>query len=243
MIEVNLIPDVKLELIKARRARAKVVSICITICVVSFGVVAVLCAYIFGVQTVRNVLADNTITSQYQELKKVDDLSKILTIQNQLSKISTLNDNKKVYSRTFDMLSAIVPSSPNQVQISSLNIDANKKTITIEGQAANSYAALEVFKKMIHGAQVQYNDNENKQQKVDLASNISTSDTSYGEDSSGNKVLRFTLSFDYAQELFSPSSDNVSVLISTNGNVTDSYLGVPTSIFTTRATDITGGQQ
>lgn len=239
MIEVNLIPDVKMELIKAKHARARVVSICIIICVIAFGAVAALSVYIFGVQTVRSVLADNEINSQYQKLSKVDDLSKILTIQNQLSKISDLNDNKKMYSRLFSVLETIIPASPNQVQVSSLNVDANAKTLTIEGQAANGYAALETFKKMISGAKVKYTDSDNKQQTVNLASNISTSDTSYGEDSSGNKVLRFTLTFDYAEELFASTSDNVSTVITTNGNVTDSYLGVPTSIFTTRATDLT----
>lgn len=92
---------------------------------------------------------------------------------------------------------------------------------------------------MIEGAKVKYTDSDNKQQQISLASDISTSDISYGEDSSGTKVLRFTLSFVYADELFSPNSKNVSIVVSTSGNVTDSYLGVPTSIFTDSATDLT----
>ena len=54
---------------------------------------------------------------------------------------------------------------------------------------------LEVFKKTIAGAKVKYLDTESKQQQVALASDISTTDVSYGEDSSGNKVLRFTTKF------------------------------------------------
>jgi hypothetical protein len=49
------------------------------------------------------------------------------------------------------------------------------------------------------------------------------------------------MTFTYAPELFSPASTNVSVLISTNGNATDSYLGVPKSIFVDRAKDLEAG--
>jgi hypothetical protein len=98
-----------------------------------------------------------------------------------------------------------------------------------------------VFKKTLEGADVKFTDSDNKSQSVTLASSISTSNTSYGEDSTGVKVLRFTLSFVYAQELFSPTSKNVSIVITTNGDATDSYLGVP-NIFADRATDLTGGQ-
>lgn len=241
MIEVNLIPDVKLEFIKARRTRAKVVMLSVIICVASIGLVVVLCIYTFGVQTVRGVLADNSIKTEYAKLEKVEDISKVMTIQNQLSKISTLNDDKKMNSRLFDMLSAIIPPSPNQIQVSHLGVDAITKTVTIEGQAQNSYAALEVFRKTIQNAKVKFVDVDKNQQEVELASDINTSNTSYGEDASGNKVLRFTISFTYAEELFAPASDNVAVVIGASGNVTDSYLGVPTAIFAVRADDIDEG--
>ena len=123
-----------------------------------------------------------------------------------------------------------------------MTVDAaqSKRTITIEGQARNSYAAVEVFKKMISGAKFKYDDVSGTKQELFLASNISTSDTSYGEDASGVKVLRFTLDFVYAPELFSPLSKNVTISISNNGNATDSYLGVPNSIFVDKAKDLPG---
>ncbi|NTW62098.1 hypothetical protein HGB25_01650 [Candidatus Saccharibacteria bacterium] len=241
MIEINLVPDVKQELIKAQRVRATVITITILIGMASVAVVAALAFYVFAVQTVRSVLADNSIKDSSAKLDKVPDLSKTLTIQNQLTKINQLNDAKKVDSRIFDLLSAVVPPAPNDIKISDLSIKSDSKMIIVNGQAANSYAALEVFKKTIAGAKVRYTDTNNKQQEVDLASSISTSNTSYGEDSSGVKVLRFTISFVYTDELFSPLSKNVSVVIKTNGNVTDSFLGVPTSLFTDRAKDLTGG--
>ena len=242
MIEINLVPDVKQELIKAERTRSTVITISILIGVISIAIVALLAFYVFMVQGVRSTLADNAIKDGSEQLASVEDLSKTLTIQNQLTKISILNSDKKIDSRIFDLLTAIVPPAPNDIQISTLSVDSSTNLITIDGQASNSYAAVEVFKKTIEGAQVKYTDSNNAEQEVTLASDISTSNTSYGEDSSGTKVLRFTLSFVYADELFSPASKNVSVVITTNGNATDSYLGVPTSVFADRATDLTEGQ-
>ena len=240
MIEINLIPDVKQELLTAQRIRSRVITASIIIGVVSISVVTLLALYVFTVQTVRSNLADKAIQKGSSQLAGVSDLSKTLTIQNQLTKISALNDNKKIDSRIFDLLNVIIPPAPNVVNISNLAIDSDAGIITIDGQAANSYAAVEVFKKTIDGANIKFTDSNDAKQEIALASNISTSNTSYGEDSSGAKVLRFTISFTYAPELFSPKSKDISIVITTNGNATDSYLGLPKSIFVDRATDITG---
>ncbi len=239
MIEINLIPDVKQELIKAQHVRSAVISFTILIGLASVAIVTVLAIYAFGVQTVRGVLADDSIKKGSSQLAAVPDLSKTLTIQNQLTMISTIHNSTKIDSRLFDVLQAIIPPTPNDVQISTFKIDSSANLITIDGQAVNSYAAVEVFKKTIESAQVNYSDGKNTQ-TVALASNVSTSNTSYGEDSSGVKVLRFTISFNYATELLSPLSQNVKVTIANQGNATDSYLGVPKSIFVDRAKDLGG---
>lgn len=241
MIEINLIPAVKQELIKVQRIRATVISFSILIGLAAVAVVTLLALYVFAVQTVRGVVADEAIKKGGQQLAGVEDLSKTLTIQNQLTKISGEHSDKKIDSRIFDVLLAIIPPVPNDIQISDLAVDSTAGTITMQGQAANSYAAAEIFRKTIEGAKVKYT-SDTGDQAVALASNVSTGDTSYGEDASGAKVLRFTLSFTYAKELFAPSSKNATVVIATQGNVTDSYLGVPKSIFVDRAADLKGTQ-
>ena len=239
MIEINLVPDVKQELIKAQRIRSAVISISILIGIISAGAVTALAIYAFPVQTLRNVVVDAAIKKGGDQLAAVTDLSKTLTLQNQLTKISSLHDSAPIDSRIFDVLQAIIPPAPNAIQISDLTIDAPSSTITIDGQAANSYAAVEVFKKTIEGALVKYT-TAGTSNSVGLASNVSTSNTSYGEDATGTKVLRFTLSFSYAPELFSALSTNTTVTITAQGNATDSFLGVPKSIFVDRAVDIKG---
>ena len=246
MIEINLIPNVKRELLKAQRIRSRVIAGSILIGSLSSVVVVLLALYVFTFQYAQGALADSEITKQSNILKSVEDLSKTLTIQNQLTKISLLNSSKKIDSRIFDVLNAIIPPAPNDIQISSLEISSDSGSVAIDGEAGNGYAAVEVFRKTLEGANVSYKTYSSTDNLVTpLASSISTSSTSYGENAAGKKVLRFSISFQYAPELLSPTSKNVSIVVPAVKNATDSYLGLPKSIFVNPAKDITstgGGQ-
>lgn len=236
MIEINLIPDVKQELLRAQATRAAVISASIITSIVAGGVVVALLLYVFGVQTVRSTLVTNEIKNQYATLSKVEDLSKILTIQKQLSSISTLNDSKNIDSRMFGVLSAVVPPAPNEVQISQININADESIITLDGQT-RAYDSMEVFKKTLDSAMVVYKQ-DGEEKTVKLTDSLDAGDVSYGENAQGEKVLMFSISFVYPDELFAPSSKDVVIKLSVNGNVTDSYLGIPRSIFAERAKEL-----
>lgn len=229
MIEINLIPDVKQELLKAQSQRAKVITISLFTGMVAVGVVILLAVYVFAVQGVRSTLADDAIKKGSEQLSKVEDLSKILTIQNQLAQIDVLNQDKKRDSRIFDVLEAVLPPAPNQVLVSSLALDVEQTSLVVEGQTSG-FDTLEVFKKTIAGAVVTYTD-EGEERSAQLAENISISNISYGEDATGARVLRFTLSFVYPEILFSASVPTIVIKLTNAGNVTDSYLGIPRSIF------------
>lgn len=236
MIEINLVPDVKQELIKAQRVRAGVISIAILTGIIAVGVVVVLLLWVFGVQAARGAITDNTIKTESAKLSGVEDISNTLTIQNQLSKLAEMHDSKSIDSRIFDILSTINPPEPNNIAITNLSLDAGEKTIRIEGQAQNGYPALEVFKKTIDATRFEFTKNGEKQ-SVKLASEMSDSDRSYGEDASGAKVLRFALTFTYPDDLFLRTAENAVVVAPSKTNVTDSFLGVPQSLFTQPARD------
>ena len=231
MIEINLVPDVKQELLRAQRTRTAVITISIISGLAAIGIVVLLLVYVFGVQAVRSGLADNAIKEQSEKLASVEDLSKILTIQNQLEQIDLLNEGKKLDSRLFDMLQAVIPPEPNQVQIVSLSLDADNSSIVIEGQTP-AYDNVEIFKKTIEGAVVTY-PLDGEEQSDQLATDVSLREVSYGEDASGQRVVRFTLSFAYPDSLLAASIDNMVIKLTNEGNVTDSYLGIPRSVFVT----------
>lgn len=233
MIEINLIPDVKRELLKAQRARTYVISGAIITSIIAVGVVVLLLLYIYAVQGLRERNLNSDITRENAALSEVQDLSKILTIQNQLATMSTINAEKKVDSRIFDVVAAIVPPEPNSVAISGINLDAETKTVTLEGQT-RAFDSMEVFKKTIDNAIVQYQQ-DGKTESVPLANKIDAGQVSYGTDENNNKVVIFTVTFEYPDQLFSTKYSGVVIKLNVNGNVTDSYLGIPRAIFTTPA--------
>lgn len=238
MIEVNLIPDVKQELLKARVVRRYVISSTVIVGMAAVGVV-VLLGLLWISLGVRGALLDDSITKKGTEYRSVSDLEKTLTIQNQLSALTAMHDKKNIDSRVFPLLDVINPASPNNISISSTKIDAENKTITIGGQASNGYEAAEIFKKTILGTRVSYIDGNGASQSKLLTDSVSSSDMSTGEDATGKKVLRFSFSFVYPAELFEQSSSQAIIERPGRKNVTDSYLRVPQSLFSDRE----GGQQ
>lgn len=130
-IQFNLLPDVKLEYLKAERTRRVTVSVSVLVAVVALGLMLLL----FSVtQIQKKHISDlsKDIKSDSQKLEGQKDLNKILTVQNQLNSLTALHDQKPAASRLFGYLSQIVP---NQANSSSLTIDFTQHTITITGSA------------------------------------------------------------------------------------------------------------
>src|SRR3546814_19122820 len=61
----------------------------------------------------------------------------------------------------------------------------------------------------------------------------------YSEDEQGRQVLRFSLSFTYAGEMFKPDSENGRIPGPEKQKATDSAQGVPTSLFSAEGSNRT----
>ncbi len=132
MIQFNLLPDVKLEYVKAQRMKRTVITASLITTAASFGIFLLLALTVYVVQ--RKSLSDlNGDIKQYStELKNTKDLNKILTIQNQLGALGGLHDRKAVVSRNFSLMQQVTPAD---VTINELTTDYEQGTIVITGQA------------------------------------------------------------------------------------------------------------
>ena len=95
MIEINLIPDVKRELLRIRMMRNAVISMSILVGIVSIAIV-VFCAVVLGGQLAFELKQDSDIKSKYGELSQISDLDKTVTLQQQLGQIDRLHNDKKI---------------------------------------------------------------------------------------------------------------------------------------------------
>lgn len=198
MISLNLLPDVKKDLLRVRRERNLVISISVIVVGASIGVLLLLSGTL-GVLVGAKALMENGIKNDEQTIKqaqKKKQLDKYITIQNQLKQIGKLKSDQQVYSRLMDYLTQLNPAAPNNVQISSVTIEvpadssgdtsssssssasADGITMTIEGKTTN-FSALDVYKNTLSKAQLSY--------EVEEEDTSSDSDSSVNSDGTYSK--------------------------------------------------------
>ena len=134
MIQFNLLPDIKLEYIKARRTKQLVV---MTATILAGASLAIAVMLFFGVNVLQKrhlAHLDRDIKESSEKLRSEPELNKILTVQNQLNSISGLHDQKPAAERLGRYLSQV---TPNEVSISKLEVDFTQNIITFDGGAAS----------------------------------------------------------------------------------------------------------
>lgn len=132
MIQFNLLPDVKLAYIKAERTKRLMISISVLASAVAV-VIFVLLFSVVNIEQKKNISdLNHDIKSTTAQVQGTPNLNKVLTLQNQLSTLTDLHNQKPAVSRLYDYLGQITPST---VTISNVNADFAQKTITITGNA------------------------------------------------------------------------------------------------------------
>lgn len=200
MISLNLLPDVKKQLLKAKRERNIVIFTSMVAMIGSGALLIVLGAVMAGQAIHKATMEGNIKRSEATIAKDKSDkqLDKYLTIQNQLKQIDGLKSNQQLYSRVFDYVMQLNPAAPNDIRIKNLTVSdgtladpssigddsANGSgSVTIDGRTA-SYASLNVFKTTAEKAKIVYTPDDGTDDSSD--DSASTDATSDGEATSSS---------------------------------------------------------
>ena len=166
MYEISLVPDVKAELIKKLKLRNLVFLICVIVAASCGGIFAIMLS-ITGGQGLALAARDKEMTCRSDggsdckasefgtAILKFKNEEELLTIQDQMKNLSSLNQNKIKFSRVFNILDTVLPSTKkgdsSTVKISEITTDINNNTLFFDalGYSSNNigYSALEAFKK------------------------------------------------------------------------------------------------
>lgn len=215
MIQFNLLPDVKVAFLKARRAKHWVYLGSIVVVSVSLALLGVLLTF-SATQNSNIKQLDKDIAKVSNDLKSTPDLAKILTIQNQLNSLPGIHEKLPVTSRLFGFIEQATPI--NILGISHVVLSFEKSSIDIEGtsntlETVNQYVDTLKF--------TMYTTPDSTTQTNAFNSVVLTS---YGRD---NKGASYGISFKFDPIIFD-SSKKITLV-------------VPTRVTTRSQTELPGG--
>jgi len=223
MIQFNLLPDVKLEYIKARRLKRLVVVISSIVAGAALVVFIFLLILVYGIQKKSISDLSNSINSDVAQVEKTPNLNKILTVQNQLESLPKINSNKPVVSRLFTFISKVLPATAT---VSSVNMDFTANTVVIDGNA-DSIATINTFVDILKNTTYSTTSNTTSNEPNAFSSVVLTS---FGL-GTGTTALgpSYEINASFDPTIFS-ESNNATLNVPTE-NITRTELGLPTAIF------------
>ncbi len=127
MIQVNLIPDLKAQFLKAQRTKRVVMTLAGLVAAAFIGLTVMLFLYVNVAQKEHSDNLTEDINGLVAEFQSKQDLDKIVTIQKQLEALPLLHEQKPLISRLPQYLTAVTPEG-----VEFRSIDLNFETLLIK---------------------------------------------------------------------------------------------------------------
>lgn len=133
MIQFNLLPDVKIEYIKTTRIKRSVMMAATVASGAAIFIMITLFLLINVAQKkhLNDLSAD--IKTNSKKLQSIKDISKILTVQNQLVSLDSVHDKKPVTSRLSKYIEIVTPAN---ISLANLEVKFAENSMEISGQGA-----------------------------------------------------------------------------------------------------------
>jgi Tfp pilus assembly protein PilN len=141
MTQFNLLPNIKMQYIKARRQQHLVVLISVIAIIASSAILVLLMVTTYVVQKKQLSDVRTTVAQDANKLRTTPNLDQMLTVQAQLSALPGLHDDKPAASRLSTYLTQLTPS---KATISTLQVSYTQNTVSLSG-SADSLATVNQF--------------------------------------------------------------------------------------------------
>jgi len=241
MAQLNLLPSVKLEYVKAQSRKRTVIGLCAIVSGVFLAIFILLLLYVRVWQHQYMKAIDSDIDESVATLKQNPQLDEILTVQNQLNSLPDLHNKKNISSRTFDYLNKV---TPKEATISDVALDFDAGTLNIKGKA-DSLKTVNKFADALKFTKFTVEGKEGGPQ--DAFKDVVLKDFSVTNDSqSGEAIISYEIEMKFDPAIYSnsaPSNEGKSPVVLTVPNIisTRSATQNPDKLFEEQSNN--GGQQ
>lgn len=172
MIQFNLLPDIKLEYIRAKRMKRIVITTSFALVAVSLVILGILASFVFFGQKghIDNLTED--IARTESDINEIPQVDRMLTVQNQLNTINGLHADKPVSSRFFTYIERLTPAD---ISINSVELSFDDNTMVITGEA-DSLATVNKFVDTFKFTEYIVRDDDEDFEEVELIDNEDTAE-------------------------------------------------------------------
>ncbi|MDR1970238.1 MAG: hypothetical protein LBQ11_02775 [Candidatus Nomurabacteria bacterium] len=168
MLQVNLLPDIKKELLHAKRTRNLVMTICLFVSIGAGGIVFLMGIFMGGLAIQKGMLigsVDEKI-AEIEKVKATGQLGEYLSVQNSLNQINAIKESQPQLSRMIDYLEVVFGrnkaisglrwSDWQGIKISTLDM-TNGVSIELTGQVDSTKSRL-MLRNRLYYAMVKYSE-------------------------------------------------------------------------------------
>ncbi len=131
MVQFNLLPDIKVEYIKTLRLKRTVMIVAVLSVAAAIGLMLLMLS-LKVLQTGHLKRLDNDISQLKTELESTEDLTKILSVQNQLNALPTLYNGRPAIERMPGYVDQVTPTG---IGITQMTVDYSLSSVEIVGDA------------------------------------------------------------------------------------------------------------
>jgi hypothetical protein len=169
MLQLNLLPDVKKELLHAKRMRSLVMTICIFVSIGAGGLTLLL-GLGMGALAIQKSVISGDVDKNIAKIESERDgnrLDEYLSVQNDLSQINTVKENQPQASRVFDYLDVIFGrttpiaglhwSDWQGIKISAVNGASDGIAIELTGQSDTAESRM-MLRNRLYFAKMKYSE-------------------------------------------------------------------------------------